>query len=523
MKFHRLKTIRIGVAAIFFALIAALFLDFRNAFPPGAVRGLLWLQFVPSLLKFLNIAAFGTAGFIAVLILTVFFGRVYCSAVCPLGIFQDVIGFAARRKRKGRRFQSTRPHNVLRYAVLALTVLAMLAGGGLVLNFLDPFSGFGRIFSGLLRPVAVAANNIAAMVLEPLGMHAIYRVRWAVVAPVSIAVAMLTLVLVAWLAASRGRLYCNTVCPVGALLGLVSKIALFKIRIDPVACTGCRRCERVCKAGCIDVRNMAVDASRCVGCYNCLADCPGEAMHFARLLKPKVPDKVPQPQRRGFILNSAVWLLGVTGLAGQAQKIIQGKPTTVPERVTSPVAPPGAGSVAHFTATCTACHLCVSTCPSRVLVPSLLEFGLSGMMQPRMDFHSGHCNYECTLCTNICPSGALLSLHVERKKLTQLGVARFIRENCVVYTDNTNCGACSEHCPTKAVNMVPYLNTPGKKLVIPQVNPEICIGCGGCEYACPTKPYKAIFVDGNPVHKLAQQPVQKSVEKTVDYQEDFPF
>ena len=199
------------------------------------------------------------------------------------------------------------------------------------------------------------------------------------------------------------------------------------------------------------------------------------------------------------------------------------RPTNIPERITSPVSPPGSVSVSHFTSTCTACHLCVSACPSRVLAPSFLQYGLSGMMQPRMDYHAGHCNYDCTVCLDVCPSGAILPLTREKKKLTQLGVAKFIKENCVVYTDNTNCGACSEHCPTKAVNMVPYLNTANKRLVIPKVNPDICIGCGGCEYACPTKPYKAIYVNGNRVHKPAEKPVEKKMDKKVDYKEDFPF
>lgn len=523
MRLRHLKTIRIAVSAFFLTLIAALFLDFRNAFPPEAVQGLLYLQFVPSLLKFISAAALGAAGFAFVLILTVLFGRVYCSFVCPLGILQDLVGAVAGRNRKRPRFRSTRPHDRMRYGLLALTVLVLLAGSGLLLNLLDPFSAFGRIFSDLLRPLAIVANNLAAMVLEPLGVHAIYQVRWAVAAPVSAAVALATLTLVSWLAMKHGRLYCNTVCPVGALLGLVSKIALFQIRIAPTACDGCKRCERACKAGCIDTATKAVDMSRCVGCFNCLAVCPGEAMRFDSRSKRHAAAELPEPERRGFILNSTIGLLGVVGIAEQASRIVQSKPTTIPEQVTCPVSPPGSGSVAHFTATCTACHLCVSACPSRVLVPSRFEFGVSGLMQPRLNFHAGHCNYECTVCLNVCPSGAIRPLDVETKKRTQLGVAKFIKENCVVYTDNTNCGACSEHCPTKAVHMVPYLNTPEKRLVIPEVDPDICVGCGGCEYACPTKPYKAIYVDGNPVHKRAKKPEPKAVEKKVDYEEDFPF
>ncbi len=144
-------------------------------------------------------------------------------------------------------------------------------------------------------------------------------------------------------------------------------------------------------------------------------------------------------------------------------------------------------------------------------------------MQPRMDFCMGYCTYECTECMNICPSCALIPMTVEEKKCTQLGVVKFIKENCVVHTDNTSCGACSEHCPTKAVDMVPFPNPANKKLVIPHVNTEICVGCGGCEHACPTKPYKAIYVDGNPVHMIAVAPKVNQIDQNVDNKEDFPF
>lgn len=179
--------------------------------------------------------------------------------------------------------------------------------------------------------------------------------------------------------------------------------------------------------------------------------------------------------------------------------------------------------VEHFTSRCTACHLCVSSCPSRVLAPSFLAYGLSGVMQPQMWFEAAHCNYDCTICSEVCPSGATLPRTREEKQRIQTGAARFIKENCVVHTDNTNCGACSEHCPTKAVHMVPYPNPSGHKLVIPEVNESLCVGCGGCEHACPTRPFRAIYVDGNPVHKRADKPVEKKLEPLPDTGEDFPF
>ena len=522
MRLHRLKTLRVGVSVVLFTLIAILFLDFRNMVAPSLAGGLLYLQFVPSLLQFVSAASLGAAGCIVIVILTVLFGRVYCSTLCPLGTLQDVIGFVAGRKGKRRAFQFSEPLNVLRYSILALTVLFLIAGSGLLLNLLDPFSSFGRIFADLFRPVVLLMNNVAAVALEQWEVYTLPRVRWAVFASVSVGISLATLMLVVWLAATRGRLYCNTICPVGALLGLLAKVSFLRITIDPDACKRCNRCEDACKAGCIDSRQKTVDISRCVSCYNCFAVCPKDGMRFENRWRRRAPAAKPDRERREFLLNSGVFLLGLTGIAEEKKIIIQSKPTTIPERVTCPVSPPGSGSIAHFTAACTACHLCVSACPSRVLVPSIFEFGLDGVMQPRMNFHTGHCNYDCTICMDVCPSGAILPLAVEEKKLTQLGVAKFIKENCVVYTDNTVCGACSEHCPTKAVDMVPYPNPANKKLKIPEMKPEYCIGCGGCEHACPTKPYKAIYVDGNPVHRLAKKPVVKKIEVNADTN-DFPF
>ena len=526
MKFSRLKQIRLGISVLFLTLIALIFLDFRNIIPSSDVKVLLYLQFVPSLLNFLNTVAVGASGFIVAIILLVLFGRIYCSSLCPLGIFQDVIGFVIRKNKNWRGFQYLQPHNILRYSILILTLLLLISGTGFLLNLLDPFSTFGRIFSNIFRPVVVIVNNFIAIVLEPLGVHTIYRVRWAVVAPVSVVVAISFLLLIVWLSAKHGRLYCNTICPVGTLFGLISKIAIFQISIDPNKCKECKLCERVCKAGCIDLQNKTIDSSRCVACFNCLVACQKDGLQFKNIWKRGVfaeKEEKIEPERRGLILSSVIWLIGNTGFTEQTKKIIQSKATTIPILLKNPVSPPGSHSIEHFTSTCTACHLCVSACPSNVLVPSFLEYGLLGMMQPKMTFNAGHCNYECTICMDICPSGAISPLEVEKKKLIQTGVAKFIKKNCVVYTDKTNCGACSEHCPTKAVNMIPYPNPKNNRLVIPEVNPDYCIGCGGCEHACPTKPYKAIYVEGNAIHKMAQKPEVKKIDPTIDYNEDFPF
>ncbi|MGW8195775.1 MAG: 4Fe-4S binding protein [Desulforhopalus sp.] len=530
MRLNHLKRLRIGVSLLYFIAATLLFVDFRNWFAPSVSSVVLYPQFVPAVLQFMHGAALGATGFILVLLFTFCVGRVYCSTFCPLGTVQDLtIYFYRRRKRRSAYYRL--PNNGLRYSLLAVTVFIFLAGSNFVLNLLDPFSSFGRIITNIVRPVGIVVNNGGAAILEKFGMYTLVRENWAVMSPLSTGIALTTLFVLMWLAALHGRIYCNTICPVGTLLGLVARFSVLKLRLDDDSCTNCRRCIYVCKADCIDLATKTVDMDRCVSCYNCLNICKTDAVGFAwrRKSSHDSGQNITDPERREFLMNSAYYALALGGLAepgavsDSVRKIIQAKPTTIPVVRTSPVSPPGSVSIDRFTSTCTACHLCVSACPPQILLPSLLEYGVSGLMQPRMYFQTGHCNYECTICGEVCPAGAILPLAVEEKKLTQTGVAKFIKENCVVHTDNTACGACSEHCPTKAVNMVPYANPLGKPLVIPDVKPELCVGCGGCEHACPTKPYKAIFVDGNPEHKLAQKPVVQEVEQEVDYQKDFPF
>ena len=161
-----------------------------------------------------------------------------------------------------------------------------------------------------------------------------------------------------------------------------------------------------------------------------------------------------------------------------------------------PVAPPGAQSIANLQAKCTACHLCVSKCPSHVLQPAVMEYGLQGIMQPVMRYDKGYCLYDCNLCGEVCPTGAILPLALEEKRMTQLGHAVFHREQCVVARDGVECGNCAEHCPADAIKL--QRGVDGR--MYPQIEKALCIGCGACENLCPATP-KAIEVKGYKVHK----------------------
>ncbi len=521
-EFVFLKWLRVVISLLFFILIFFLFIDFANAFSHLFIQGILFFQLIPSIIKFINLAGILTAGFIIVIILTFLFGRIYCSTFCPLGTFQDVVAYFAKKFKRKKFYKFSKPLDWLRYPFLVITFIFTIAGSILFLNLLDPYSVFGKIVSDLFRPVYYGVNNLFVFVLEQTNWYPLYPVNLKSYNWISFGFSAFMLVLVVRLTIKKGRLYCNTVCPVGTFLGLLARISVFKIRLDESLCNSCGTCGAKCKSGCIDTQNKMVDFSRCVGCFNCLTVCPGNGVKFSFAYS-KQNNKIPLSEykggsnRRQFLLSSASISVGALALANDSfSQVVKGEKIPVIKKY--PVTPPGSLSIEHFHKNCTACHLCISACPTHVLQPSITQYGWDGLFQPTMDYKASFCNFECIVCSEVCPTGAILPIAPEKKKLTQLGKTTFIKENCVVYTDETACGACSEHCPTKAVNMVFYKGS----LKIPEVTQEICIGCGACEYACPTTP-KSIYVEGNPVHLDAEKPKEIKSEIEVNPEEDFPF
>jgi len=205
-------------------------------------------------------------------------------------------------------------------------------------------------------------------------------------------------------------------------------------------------------------------------------------------------------------------VIGAENAAGKSQNGFN-------ENRKHPISPPGSLNVGRFSTLCTACHLCISSCPTQVLLPSFLEYGIAGVFQPKMNYDASYCNYDCVLCSQICPTGAILPLDIFSKKEVQIGKAQFIKDDCIVVSKKKDCGACSEHCPTKAVTMVPY----EKKLMVPDVNNEVCVGCGACEHACPVQPSKAIYVSANQIHQKAKKPQSKKAESSFNSTQEFPF
>ncbi|MDE6444491.1 MAG: 4Fe-4S binding protein [Muribaculaceae bacterium] len=489
-----LKNIRRISAVIFFLLITLLFLDFTGSIQ----RWFGWMakiQFLPALLA-LNI---GVLAFLVVM--TLLLGRVYCSVICPLGVMQDGFGWIGRKVRKNR-YGYSRPLNILRYVMLGLMAVAIIAGIGSFIALLAPYSAYGRIAQTLLAPVWQWGNNLLASWAESHESYAFYSVDVWLRSGVTLAVAATTLIVLGILAYRNGRTYCNTVCPVGTLLGFLARFSWLRPVIDSGKCNSCGLCVRNCKAACIDSKAHKIDYSRCVTCFDCIGKCHKGAISytFRRSLQDKT-EGVADASRRQFLTVSG--LIASATLLKAEEKTVDGGLATItdkkiPERKTK-IVPPGALSIANLESHCTACQLCVAACPNGVLRPSTR---LDSLMQPESSYERGYCRPECTRCSEVCPAGAIRPITRAEKSSVQIGHAVWVKANCIPLTDGVECGNCARHCPSGAITMVASDAADVNSPKIPVVNTERCIGCGACENLCPARPFSAIYVEGHERHRI---------------------
>ncbi len=514
-----LRRLRIAFSSLIFICSFLLFIDIKHLIPTEYTNILLFLQFIPSAIKFYSLETLAAGGFLAVLVLTLLTGRTYCSFLCPLGIGMDLNSrIGGRIKKKFRRYGFKKPFTILRYSLLAITLIITMFWGIYMITLLDPYSIFARFMTFIAKPAIVVINNFLAGILGKFDIYTLSNIPIKGFPLITYGIPAFFFLLVGGLSLTKGRLYCNMFCPVGTLLGLISKVSILRIKFDESACTRCGRCAMRCKSSCIDFLNHDIDISRCVGCFNCITTCQDKAISYG-VVNIKKKKHVTDESKRKVIAGSLLFLFGISQMAkGQIKTApVPKKDSTVKENRKFAVCPPGGGTIADFNKNCTACSLCITACPNGVLEPAIKQYGLTGFMQPVMNYHKSFCTYNCTICTEVCPTYALRPLMLDAKKLTQIGKVNFIKDNCIVKTEKTACGACSESCPTKAVFMIPYEGN----LLIPELNLEICIGCGHCEFACPTVPYKAIFVDGNPIHLAAKKPV--NVQSEIQTPVEFPF
>ena len=470
-----LKKIRIAAAAVFWTGITLLFLDGTGVLH-GWFGWMAKIQFLPAVLA-LNVAIIA-----ALILLTLVFGRLYCSVICPLGVFQDGISWLGARKSKAP-YKYKKELKWLRYGVWVAYVACLIAGVHVVVSLLAPYGAYGRMVQSMRHPVIGPTLIVAAV----------------------------TLVVIVALSLKGGRTYCNSICPVGTTLSFFSRFAMFRPVIDANQCVRCHSCEHKCKAHCIEItkEKVSIDYSRCVSCFNCIDSCPKGGLKYRFAWKKEIPDQVGDDGsqarndegRRAFMTGAAI-AVGAAAMKGiearaqeAAKKVDGGFADVLPKQALPreiPITPPGSKSVKDFYRHCIACQLCVAACPNNVLRPSSDP---ERLMQPEMGYENGFCRPECTRCSEVCPAGAIQKITREEKTEYHIGTAHVDLNACLSATGQSHCGKCASKCPVGAIHMVKTENGPA-----PAVNEDQCIGCGACEQYCPVRPISAITVNGKHQH-----------------------
>jgi polyferredoxin len=502
---HRWRRLRQGTQILALLLFLAIFV-YTNAQRPERFWADLFARLDPLLMLAATLAGrllvSGLVLAALTLLLTLIFGRVWCGWFCPLGTLLEWLSPRRGRTGPGRRRPPNESWRRIKYLLLAIIlVAALLANQTLIL--LDPITILNRTLTTAVWP----ALRAAIVAIEGL----LYRFEFlwtpldavhnAVVQPLfqevqpafglGLLMALLFLGLVAlnWWAE---RFWCRYLCPLGGLLGLVSKLALLRRQVS-TDCAECARCSHQCPTGTIDPRdNYRSDPAECIVCFDCLTDCSREGIGFRWQLPGWQPAgwRSYDPSRRQVLAAAGLSVAGVA-LAG-VEPITQRQPATL-------IRPPGA-TLTEFSALCARCGACLRACPTQGLQPSLFEGGFQNVFTPRLVSRLGYCSFACNACGQVCPTGAIPPLELAAKQNTPIGLASVDRDRCLPWAHNIACIVCEEACPieTKAIQLeeTEAVNALGETVSLqrPQVVKELCIGCGICEYQCPMGGESAIRV-----------------------------
>ena len=496
-----LKSLRIILAFISISLLTFLFLDFTG-YAQSHFSWLPKLQFIPALLS-VNVMAL-----VVLAVITFLFGRVYCSVICPLGIMQDAInwlrGKTGKKSKRRNRFRYKKALTGVRIIFLSLFVLSVALGFMALASLIEPYSEYGRIVSTFVAPVYDGINNLFADIAQAHDSYVFYHVESQFLFGEAIIIAGITFLVVAVFAWREGRGYCNSICPVGTILGYASKFSFLKPVINTAKCNSCSKCSRNCKSSCIDYKEHKIDYSRCVACMNCIGVCSKDAIKYTYKRYGESADESEtaiEGGRRTFLTMGAI--VAGAALTRAQEKVTDGGfaqiiPKEKPARKYK-ISPPGSRSHRNLKSNCTSCQLCIASCPNNVLRPSM---DLETFMQPEISYERGYCRPECTRCSEVCPAGAIVKIDVTEKCSTQIGQAKVNLQKCLSASEGVKCGKCSVKCPVQAIAMT-AVNPENETVLMPVVNESLCIGCGACEHLCPVSPESAIVVHGYEVHRLA--------------------